>query len=273
MALAGLRKGTDEIRKSAESGGGGNKFTSFIGWKDGDTKLVYFLTPAEEIPKLKVHSFVEIPTDDGVRYDTLVCRKDPAFREESGNTCDLCDRVGHAATEKFVALAVELEPSTRKGKVITGVTPAMRKFTTRDDEEREVPQIGLVIQASRNFFAPYVAWDGRVDLEETSFEVQREGASTDTKYYFFPVNAHPDLSDIEVPSLEDVIERMGSEEKYESVAVLAPGSQKQWGKNDNKKNASKSDSTSTGSDSLREQFERIKSEVGAKTASEEVESY
>lgn len=281
MALTGLRKGTEEIHK-AEKGGGGGKYTSFIGWKDGDTKLVYFVTPAEEIPKLKLHSFVEIPYEDSdgneaTRYDTLVCRKDPAFREESNNTCDLCDRVGHNPTEKFVALAVELEP-IKDGKKIKGVTPLMRSYEDRDGNEQEVPQVGLVIQAARNFFAPYVAWDGRVELAETSFEVQREGASTDTKYYFFPVNAAPDLEGLEIPELLDVIERMGSEEKYESVADVQPGSQKQWGndsKKGSKKSASKKKAEPQTSGDLRSQFEKIAEDVKGRKASEteEAESY
>jgi hypothetical protein len=272
MALAGLRKGTDEIKKAEKSSGG--KYTSFIGWKDGDTKLVYFVTPAEEIPKLKLHSFVEFPTDDGTRYDTLVCRKDPAFRDESNNTCELCDRVGHTPTEKFVALAVELE-AVKDGKKIKGVTPLMRSYEDRDGNEVEVPQVGLVIQASRNFFAPFVAWESRKDLEETSFEVQREGASTDTKYYFFPVDAKPDLDDLEIPDLLDVIENMGSEGKYESVSELAPGSQKSWGndKKTTKKSTKKAASQSSGD--LRSQFEKIAEDVRGRKASdsEEVETY
>lgn len=283
MALSGLRKGTEEIVKSA-AGGGGGKFTPFLSWKDGDVKLLYFLTAAEDIPKLKLHNFVEIPYEDSdgneaTRYDTFVCRKDPAFREESGNTCDLCDRVGQAAVEKFVALAVELEP-VKEGKKITSVQPVMRQFEDREGNDREVPQIGLVVQASRNFFAPYVAWESRKDLEETSFEVQREGASTDTKYYFFPVDSRPDLTDIEVPSLEDLIERMGSEEKYADVSDLKPGSQKSWGdkKGKGKGTSAKAQTgAATQGGDLSSQFERIKSEVKGKRGSdegtEELESY
>lgn len=261
MALANLRKGTDEITRSAESSGG-SKFTPFIGWKDGDTKLVYFLTEPQEIPKLKLHSFVEFPTDDGVRYDTLVCRKDPAFREEYGGECELCDRVGMASTEKFVALAIELEP-VKSGKTIKDVRVAMRQFKDREGNDREVPQIGLVIQASRNFFAPYVAWESRKDLTETSFEVERQGASTDTKYFFFPVDSKPDLSEVEVPSLEEIIERLGSDEKYEDVAELQPGSQKTWG--DKNKKSGGSSKTQTSDGDLRSQFEKIAEEVNART--------
>jgi hypothetical protein len=260
MALAGLRKGTEEITRSAESNSG-SKFTPFIGWKDGDVKLIYFLTEPEEIPKLKLHSFVEFPTEDGTRYDTLVCRKDPAFRDEYGGECELCDRVGMAATEKFVALAIELE-AVKSGKTIKDVKVAMRQFKDREGNDREVPQIGLVIQASRNFFAPYVAWESRKDLTETSFEVERQGASTDTKYFFFPVDAKPDLSEIEVPSLEEVLERLASDDKYEAVAELAPGSQKSWG--DNKKTSSGKAGSKPQSEDMRSQFERIAEEVNAR---------
>jgi hypothetical protein len=278
MALAGLRKGTEEIKKAEKSGG--NRFTNFIGWKDGDVKLVYFLTKPEEIPKLMLHSFVEIPYEDDegeekTRYDTFVCRKDPAFREESGNTCELCDRVGHKPTEKFAALALELEGIRDKsGKRVVSVEPLMRTYTDREGVDHEVPQVGLVIQASRNFFSPYVAFDSRYDLEETSFEIERDGASTDTKYFFFAIDAKPDLTDLELPDLEDVIERMGSEEKYEAIAEVTPGSQKTWGdgisgKGKNKKTSSKSkkqtDDEPAGD--LRSEFERIKEQVKGKRGS------
>lgn len=259
MALANLRKGTDEINRTAESSGSGGKYTSFIGWKDGDSKVVYFLTEPQEIPKLKLHSFVEFPTDDGTRYDTLVCRKDPAFRDEYGGECELCDRVGMASTEKFVALAIELEP-VKSGKTIKGVNVAMRGYKDREGNDREVPQIGLVIQASRNFFAPYVAWESRKDLAETSFEVERSGASTDTKYFFFPVDAKPDLTDVEVPSLEEVIERLASDEKYSDVAELKPGSQKSWG--DKNKTTVTKGAAQEGN--LRSQFEAIAAEVNSR---------
>lgn len=260
MALAGLRKGTEEINRSAESSGSGSKFTPFIGWKDGDTKLVFFLTEPQEIPKLKLHNFVEFPTDDGTRFDTLVCRKDPAFREEFGGECDLCDRVGHVATEKFVALAIELE-AIKSGKTIKDVKVAMRQFKDREGNDREVPQIGLVIQASRNFFAPYVAWESRKDLTETSFEVERQGGSTDTKYFFFPVDAKPDLSDVEIPSLEEVLERLASDEKYDDVVDLKPGSQRSWG--DKNKSSSAGKGTAQ-PENLRSQFEAIAAEVNAR---------
>jgi hypothetical protein len=265
MALAGLRKGTEEIRKAAESTGGG-RFTPFIGWKDGDVKLIHFLTPAQEIPKVRLHTYVEIPTDDGeTRYDTFVCRKDPAFREESGNTCKLCDEIGHTATERFMALAVELEP-VREGKKIKAVNVAMREFTTREGEEKEVPQIGLIIQGAKNFFSYLGAYDEREELSDASFEVQREGGSTDTKYHFFPINAVPDLTDVEIPTLESIIERMGSEEKYENdLEGVEPGSQKQWGKDNKKKSNSKASSGAKAqpSGNLRSQFEQIAQEVKA----------
>jgi len=272
MALD-LRKGTDEIRKAAESSGGG-RFTPFIGWKDGDVKLVHFLTAAQEIPKVRLHAFVEIPTDDGTRWDTFVCRKDPAFREESGNTCKLCDEIGHVATDKFMALAVELE-ATKEGKKIKSVTPAMRKFEDREGNEREVPQIGLVIQGAKNFFSYLGAYDEREDLSDASFEVQREGASTDTKYHFFPISAVPDLTDIEVPSLESIIERMGSEEKYETdLEGVLPGSQKNWSKGGGKgsSNSKKETGTAQPTGNLRSQFEEIAEQVKGKSAAAEAVS-
>jgi hypothetical protein len=145
VGLKGLRQGPAYLVEN--KGGGGRKWTPRISWKDGETKTIAFLTPADEIAKIKVHEFAKVPdpdAKDGFRWANLMCRKDPAWIEESGNKCAACDILGHKAKERQVAVAVELES-------VGGAKSKQFKVRTisrdRDDGTKvEYPQYGLVSQ-------------------------------------------------------------------------------------------------------------------------------
>jgi hypothetical protein len=191
-----------------------------------------WLTAADEIPKVALHLFVRVPDDtreSGFRYESFLCRKDESMREESNGVCELCDRVGHEPTVKFVAMAVELEP-TKEGKRTKAVKIAYDKRKNKDGEEVEYPRWGMVIQASKNFFAFLASYhENTGDIRDVAWEVIRDGDSTDTKYHItLPVEL-PDLSSLEVPSVEDILEGMGSDEKYAMVADIGAGSQPTFG--------------------------------------------
>jgi len=237
-----FRKGTDLIKQSAENKGGKRKFTRNIYWKPGDVKTIAFLTAAEEIPKVRLHQMVRIPDDrfeSGIRYETFLCKKDPSMSDESGGECELCDRVEHDAVERFVALAVELEP-IKEGKRVTGLEVMHDTVTKDDGEEVKYPRWGIIIQASKNFFSYFAAYaESQGDIREVAWTIEREGGSTDTKYHQYIVTNGPrvvelpDLSEMmeNIPALEDLLEEMGSEEKYAQVAELDPGSQPSFGGN------------------------------------------
>jgi hypothetical protein len=267
--MATFRKGKELIQKTA-AGSGGRRFTPNIYWKPGDVRVIAFLTEADEIPKVRLHQMVNIPDDSrekGIRYETFLCRKDPSMAEEYGGECELCDRVGADAAEKFVALAIELEP-TRKGKRVESLAvkydTVKRKKDDGTEEEVEYPRWGLVIQASKNFFSYFAAYDeANGDIREVAWEIHREGGGTDTKYHPFMVMngpnavALPDLSEVvdAIPTLEELLEAMGTEEKYAEVSDLAAGSQPTFG---NKKST---DSGTVPSGERETEFAKIKADV------------
>lgn len=277
MALRdNLRTGTAEINKAAEGRGGG-RFTPFISWSPGDSKIVYFLTPAEDIPRVVLHRFIEVPDDsrdDGVRKMTFMCRKDPAIREESGNYCELCDRIGHIPEERHVALALELEITDRKNKRVTGVAPAMRKYEDKDGVEHEVPQIGTIIQASNNFFKDIAQIHEKYGLDEVSVEISREAGDQSKTYFFDDIDAVPDLEGVEVPDLFDILEDWSSEERYaENLVDVQPGSQKQpfakaKGGGTTAPRTRSNDNSRTSAPDLREQFQSVAERVKGAAASE-----
>ena len=107
-----LNTGIDNLLKSE-----GGRNSSYIAWKKGETKYVAFITPASDIPKVRFHQFVRIPTDDGFRWGTFMCRKDSSWLDDSKGECYLCDEIHHNAVTKYAAVAVELEPVTEGRRV------------------------------------------------------------------------------------------------------------------------------------------------------------
>jgi hypothetical protein len=224
-----FEKGTDVIKKAAESKKSKGRYTPNIYWKDGDIKTIAWLTAGDEIPKVRLHKMVPVPDDkmkSGTRWETLLCKKDPSMIEDFGGVCELCDEVGHEATEQFVALAVELEP-VKDGKKVTGLKVRYVTKPNKDGVDVDYPQWGIVIQSASNFFAYYGAYhEASGDIREVAWEIHREGGSRDTKYHPFIVmngpNAVPlpDMSDFadDLPALEALLEEMGSEEAYARVA-------------------------------------------------------
>jgi len=269
MATRKFQRGTELIKQAAESKGGGRRFTPNIFWKPGDVKTIAFATEAEQIPKVLVHQVVRIPDDrfdSGFRIENIICKKDPSMIEEFGGSCELCDEVKHDATERFVALAVELEP-IKDGKKVTGLKVKTNRAKNKDGVETDYPQWGLVMQASSNFFSYFAAYsDAGNDIREVGWEIQREGGSRDTKYHPFIVMngpnavALPDLSEVleNVPSLDELLEGMASEEKYAEVAGLDPGTQISFGG----KNKTAESGTVPSGDRQTE-FERIREELNA----------
>jgi hypothetical protein len=225
----------DSVSKGVKSGGGG-KFTPWISWKPGDKKALFFVTPIAEVPKIRVHNFVEIPTEDGSRWGTFMCRKDPSWLEESGGFCKLCDEIGHKADFKYIALAVELDV-VRDGKKVVSVKPMMKEVTREDGSTAEYPQVGLVLQSGRLFFNYLGGMNEQLgDVNDFSWEILRQGKGTDTSYTFVYHDIKPDLSEIQemIPDLYDRLDEMGSKTTYETeLANVEPGSQRTWGDSDN----------------------------------------
>jgi len=231
--MSKFRTGIQEIQKQAAGGSKKARWTPNIYWKAGDSKTLAWLTGAEEIPKVALHNFVRVPDDSreqGFRYETFLCRKDESMIDESGGYCELCDRVGHEPTIKFVAMAVELE-AVKEGKRTVGLKVAYDKRQNKDGQEVEYPRWGMVTQASKNFFSYLAAYhENTGDIHEVGWEIVREGASTDTKYHHFELKAPlPDLSGIEVQDITEILEAMGSDEKYAMVADIGANSQPEFG--------------------------------------------
>ena len=273
MALAKLRKGTEFLVPS--SGNSGNaKRPGFISWKDGDAKTVAFLTPIESIPIVRWHNFIKIPapqSPQGFRYATFMCRKDPAWLEESEGHCYLCDIIGHKPDEKHVAVAIELEP-IREGRKVVELKVKTRTYQRDDGTVTEYPQWGLVIQKLSNFFSYFSAWREKYDTEitEVAFDITRKGGDKTTTYPVFPIETAeiPDLSEFmdNIPTLEDILENLGSLEHYAERGGIEPGSQESPFKNDDEESTSTQVAESDETSSKISKFEELKLKLEADKA-------
>ncbi len=269
-----FRKGTDLIKKDAERKPSSRSWTPSIYWKKGDIRTIAWLTEAPQIPQVRLHKMVKFVDDSrqsGERYETFVCHKDPTYLEDSGGQCALCDRVEHEASTQWVALALELE-TVKENKRVTDVQVKYNSYTNKEtNETTDYPQWGLVIQASGNFFAYFAAYhESTGDIRDVAWEIHREGGSTDTKYHPFPVMMGtsaaplPDFVDLmdKIPSLNDLLEEMGSDEHYAQVAQLEKGSQPSFGNKEPKKpakNGTPSGDRATDFDKIRQQLQPTQS--------------
>lgn len=208
----------------AAAGSPRNGSVPFISWRDGDCGFVYFLTPFDQIVQASMHSYVLQVRGKSKRWLAFMCRKDPAWLPESGGVCELCDRIGHAAKERFVALGLELRPehrvldrSGRLGRQIIAVVPATRKVVQEDGSKGNQPRIGLVAQAAFNFFRPLASLHRTHPLEEHTIEVFRHGQGKQSRFIFSPNELLPDLEPIRafVPDLTEVMTELGSADRYE----------------------------------------------------------
>lgn len=228
-----IRKGVSALEDSinkARSGGGPR--TEFLGWKDGETKVIRFLTDVDDIFVADVHDWV--PCADGKRR-TFICRKNAG-----GATCPLCGRQDVTRREQGYGAAVVRNPvyawtlpdGTTQDIVAGSPAPdgAKRTLIRVDDLLREVdvdgtpkmaPLVGVVRQSSTNFWIHVHAIYNRYGpLPHHDLEIKRLGGDKNTQYTVFdlvredPIEGYADRFVNYMPDLEGMLNRLGSEEYY-----------------------------------------------------------
>ena len=269
MALK-LQTGVENLTAPEKRSG---KFTNQFWWSDGDRKFLAFTTPAADIPKVLIHGFVKVPTGDDekpFRNGTFFCRKDPAFAEDGDGTCYVCDVLDLKPTVRFAAMAVELEPEF-EGKKVTGLSVKYNK----GQDDKEYPQVGLILQSKKLFFAYLGAYnETRADITTVVFDVLRQGAGADdTKYIFFDLQDRPSLDTIEefIPDVSDALENLGTVEKYAELEASGARAedQQRFGEEYKKfQDKQKGDPKPKSDDpAVEEDFDKLSKELGLAPAS------
>lgn len=192
--MPNFRRGVAAMNAASESSGNGSlPFVPNIGWReDREEKYILFLNPAEEIPTLDLHEWIEVGRRENGKpiYEWFISRKDAAIGESYD---DIEDRLERKARIRSVAVAVELEPTltmVNGRKRPTGFEVKTTSFERKTDggtEEAHAPVIGFVIQSPLNFYG----WVGtfsesEAPIEETPIKVVRRGKDQNTAYDFTP---------------------------------------------------------------------------------------
>lgn len=199
-----FRRGMKAMAESQDSQKrqGNNPFPAFcpsIQWRDDrEEKYIALLNRPEDIPTVKVHTFIPTGTwpSGKPKFDEFIDRTDPGIGED---TDDLTDRLGRKSQERGVAVAVELEPtySTVNGrKRPTGFQVKTETFTRKTEdggtEEVEAPVIGILMQSPRNFFGWVGSFhESTAPVEETPLQIIRRGKDQHTAYDFTPFLDQP----------------------------------------------------------------------------------
>lgn len=190
-----FRKGLEAIEEANSTGS--KKFPTFvpqIKWtKDRESKYILMLTPISEVATVDLHPWIKVgeaSRRDGTTYDKIeqfISRKDDGIGEDYD---DLEDRLGKLPSRRTLGVAVELEPvlETRSGRQRPkGFAVKTETYKTRDGDEVEAPIIGMVVQASKNFYGWLGSFDNtQAPITETPLQVIRRGTDSDTSYDFMP---------------------------------------------------------------------------------------
>ena len=234
MALRIVKGGIGAIQEESSGKSFVRNFVPFFNLKKGEIAFVQFKTAITEDtpPSFPFHRFVKVKRKDKDGklvdgYADFACRKNAAWEDENPNlACVLCDEMGHEAEEKFAGIAVLLEPEYKKGSVkktlsdIASFNIQGRTAENREGDDVFYPDYQIVWQGKKNFWGPLVQADSNYgEIHTTPYSIMRIGDSTDTTYQFSAItHAAPiDWSPYEegIPAIMDVIEGLGSKERYD----------------------------------------------------------
>lgn len=227
-----FRTGGDLIKQKAEGknarGPRATDFTPFFSLKGGEEVFLQFFTDIEDVVLASLHRFVQVrylDADDKVQgpvYRDFLCHKMDGW--DGDGTCVLCDELGHEPKENFAAIAVLLDPvydpkaKTTRISDITSFKVRGNEFERQDGTKAFFPEVVVVFQASQNFWLAFQSHDAQVGpITAHPWKVIREGNDTGTVYHGFEVDKAevPDYTDMNVPTISQVLESLGSSERFE----------------------------------------------------------
>lgn len=222
-----LRQGMTHVMSAAErvkSPAGGLGTINFLYWAGGETKVIRFLTDANEIFVTKVHERV---ADKTGKKRTFLCK------QELGEKCPLCDS-SLRPREMGYALAVlreELFTEENGRKVISGYKDFTHEIEAEENGKKikkKAPYVGIVNQAPSNFWLYINAvYEKYGSLKDFDIEIKRQGSDTKTQYIPFPgpvlkIENMDERYKKFVPDLEGYLKYLGSDTYYSKHLDFTP---------------------------------------------------
>jgi hypothetical protein len=195
----------------------------FVQWAQEEKKFVQFITPLEDIPRVKMHQFIITGQreDGSFIYNDFVSRRDSALDGPDGYD-PIWTRFDLVPKDRCIAAAAVLNP-VRTGDKITGWTVA-QKSTKKGDV---VPDIGLIVQHPGNFFSWLATFESDTggSIENCVFSITRRGEKVNTRYDFIKTDVPSiDLSDYAsaIPDIDEYLTALSDENRIRSLIDALP---------------------------------------------------
>lgn len=227
-----FKKGSNLIKQKSQGGGGrthrATDFVPFLSLKDGEEAFLQFFTDIEDVILASIHRYVRVAWErDGEiakGYRDFACRKMDAWEDGDGS-CVLCDQIGHVPKENFAAVAVLLDPvydssaSTKRISDIASFNIRGNEYTTKDGNTIFYPEYVVVFQAAQNFWQQFTSHNDQIGpITANPWKVIREGNDQSTTYHGYEVDKAElvDYRDVTIPSIQEIVEGLGSQERYDT---------------------------------------------------------
>lgn len=242
-----MKTGFEAVQSAIEEASerrSGSGFLQTIVWRDDRKgegrfyeRVVRFLT--DEVVPLKLYEY--IPCKDGKKRDFIVPSsvgiEGPDLVQESGvkipaynNQSKLLVPRPRDVTMGLVALREEV-PEMVDGRRVMTIRDRMETVKVGEgdeQEEKEVPIMGLVKQSNTNFWGTMAGYWARYGtITDRDYLITRTGNGTDTTYTIIPLDPVEELRDPEklkeryvpVTSLEDYIKGQASVERARKLLL------------------------------------------------------
>lgn len=229
--MPNFRKGGAAILHNPAPTGGASDGTprpQFIQWAQEEKKYIQFITPLEDIPRVKMHQFIITGAreDGSLIYNDFVSRRDAGIDGEDGYD-PIWTRFDLVPRDRCVAAAAALEPIRNSEGKISGWNIATK--TTRKGET--IPEIGLIIQHPANFFSWLATFesDTGASIENSIFSVTRRGEKISTRYEFIKTDMPAmDLSDYGdvIPNIDEYLTYLADENRVRKLIDPLPDNAK-----------------------------------------------
>jgi hypothetical protein len=177
--------------------------------------------------------------------------------------------LGHVPKENFTAVGVMLEPEfdpsakTNRISDIASFKVKGNEYTTKDGTTIFYPEIVVVFQAAQNFWQQFASHNDQIGpITANPWKIIREGADQSTIYHGYEVDKSEavDYSNMNIPSVHEILENLGSKERYNTYF----GDKDLWQKQ-HQKFVNKEEDNSGGS-APRRRAEESEAEEDAETA-------
>lgn len=283
--MPSFKKGRQLMKERAQGGGksGSRKvnaeYVPFFRLQDGEAAYVQILTDMDDVPLVELHRMVAVKYKDKEGkikegWADFTSRAPGLFEDGDGTDWKdiLENQIGHDPDEKFAGVGVKLTPNFKEGASSTRIGD-IESFTVQGnwfESEKSgmifFPAYEVIFQASGNFWRKLDNHHEEIGpITQTPWKVIREGGDNTTDYMFYNVGAPvylpeegkedgkgdkvEDWSEVNVPSIEDILATLGSHERYVKYFGDSDlwAKQKPWAKKNAGGNNDESEAKSSGS--------------------------